>query len=30
MLAVSARVLDADGYWLEPNDGMYFLLFDSA
>ena len=28
MMAIAGRVLNADGYWIEPDSGLYFLLFD--
>jgi len=28
MMAIAGRVLNADGYWIEPASGLYFLLFE--
>lgn len=30
MLAIAGRVLDADGFWVEPESGVYFLLFEPS
>ena len=30
MMAIAGRVLRADGFWIEPDSGLYFLLFEMA